>query len=78
MAFTAGLSIILTKHTGVNMAMVLVYFYGQSLGTYIYMRAAKWLTIIVPVLRLVNNIDTGTVSITGKFTFFTIKFYSYH
>ena len=48
--------IILIKLTGVNMAMVLVYFCGQSLGTYIYMRAAKCLTIVVPVLRLVNNI----------------------
>ena len=48
--------IILTKLTGVNTTIVLVYFCGQSLGTYIYMRAAKCLTIVVPVLRLVNNV----------------------
>ena len=39
-----------------NMAIVLVYFCGQSLGTYIYMRAAKCLTTVVPVLRLVYNV----------------------
>ena len=53
--FTADLSIILTKLTGVNTAIVLVYLCEQSLGTYIYVRAAKCLTIVVPVLRLVNN-----------------------
>ena len=51
--FTADLSVILTKLTGVNTstAIVLVYFCGQSLGIYIYMRAAKCHTIVVPVFR---------------------------
>ena len=55
--FTANLSIILTKLTSVTMHghIVLVYFCGQSLGTYIYMRATKCLTIVVPTLRLVYN-----------------------
>ena len=48
--------IILIKLTGVNTSIVLVYFCGQSLGTFIYMRAAKCHTIVVPMLRLVYNV----------------------
>ena len=58
-----------------NMAIVLVYFCGHSLGTYIYMRGTKCLTIVVPVFMLVYY--SGTVRFTGKITFFNIKFYSY-
>ena len=70
MYFTVNLSIILTKLTGVNTTIVLAYFCGQSLGTYIYMRAAKYHTIVEPVLKLVYNMTLGTVSIAGKITFF--------